>query len=66
MSRETTPRPAGDTHGYRNRKAFRGEFGEHIDIPCDCDGTFESKLVPKLQTRWTGFVVRKEKCLCPK
>ncbi len=35
---------------------MKGEFGElPIDIPRDRHGTFEPQLIPKHQTRWTGF-----------
>jgi putative transposase len=26
-----------------------------IDIPRDCQGTFEPQIIPKHQTRWSGF-----------
>ena len=35
---------------------MKGEFGElPIDIPRDRHGSFEPQLIPKHQTRWTGF-----------
>jgi putative transposase len=34
----------------------KGEFGElPIEIPRDREGRFEPQLIPKHQTRWTGF-----------
>ncbi len=47
---------AGNTRNGKSRKTLKGEFGElPIDIPRDRHGTFEPQLVPKHQTRWTGF-----------
>lgn len=47
---------AGNTRNGRSRKTLKGEFGElPIEIPRDRDSTFEPKLVPKHQTRWTGL-----------
>lgn len=53
---EPVANAAGNTRNGRSRKTLKGEFGElPIEIPRDRDGTFEPKLVPKHQTRWTGF-----------
>jgi putative transposase len=53
---EPVANPAGNTRNGRSRKTLKGEFGElPIEIPRDREGTFEPKLVPKHQTRWTGF-----------
>ena len=53
---EPVANAAGNTRNGRSRKILKGEFGElPIEIPRDRDGTFEPKLVPKHQTRWTGF-----------
>lgn len=46
----------GNTRNGRSRKTLQGDFGQlPIEIPRDRDGTFEPKLVPKHQTRWSGF-----------
>ena len=48
--------PAGNTRNGKSRKTLKGEFGElPIEIPRDRHGTFEPQLIPKHQTRWTGF-----------
>jgi len=48
--------PAGNTRNGHSRKTLKGEFGDlPIDIPRDRLGTFEPQLIPKHQTRWTGF-----------
>jgi Ca2+-binding RTX toxin-like protein len=53
---EPVANAAGNTRNGRSRKTLKGEFGElPIEIPRDRDGTFEPKLVPEHQTRWTGF-----------
>src|SRR5688572_9681973 len=47
---------AGNTRNGRSRKTLKGEFGElPIEIPRDRHGSFEPKLIPKHQTRWSGF-----------
>ena len=47
---------AGNTRNGKSQKTLKGEFGElPIDIPRDRHGSFEPQLVPKHQTRWTGF-----------
>lgn len=47
---------AGNTRNGRSRKTLKGEFGElPIEVPRDRQGTFEPKLIPKHQTRWSGF-----------
>ncbi len=47
---------AGNTRNGRSRKTLKGEFGElPIKVPRDRQGTFEPKLIPKHQTRWSGF-----------
>jgi len=46
----------GNTRNGKSRKTLKGEFGElPIDIPRYRDGSFEPQIVPKHQTRWTGF-----------
>ncbi len=43
--------PAG-----KSRKNLKGEFGKlPVEVPRDRQGTFEPQLIPKHQTRWTGF-----------
>lgn len=47
---------AGNTRNGKSRKTLKGEFGElPIAVPRDRHGTFEPQLIPKHQTRWTGF-----------
>ncbi|MGH8401722.1 MAG: IS256 family transposase [Gammaproteobacteria bacterium] len=47
---------SGNTRNGRSQKTLKGEFGAlPIEIPRDRHGTFEPQLVPKHQTRWTGF-----------
>ena len=53
---EPVENPAGNTRNGKSRKTLKGEFGElPIEIPRDRLGTFEPQLIPKHQTRWTGF-----------
>jgi putative transposase len=53
---ETVANPAGNTRNGTSRKTIKGEFGElPIEIPRDRHGSFEPQLIPKHQTRWTGF-----------
>jgi putative transposase len=53
---EPVANPAGNTRNGKSRKTLKGEFGElPIEIPRDRHGTFEPQLIPKHQTRWTGF-----------
>lgn len=48
--------PKGNTRNGKSKKTLKGEFGElPIEIPRDRDGSFEPLIVPKHQTRWTGF-----------
>ena len=48
--------PAGNTRNGKSQKTLKGEFGAlPIEIPRDRHGTFEPQLIPKHQTRWTGF-----------
>ena len=47
---------SGDTRNGKSKNTLKGEFGElPIDIPRDRHGSFEPQLIPKHQTRWTGF-----------
>lgn len=53
---EPVANPAGNTRNGTSRKTLQGEFGElPIEIPRDRQGNFEPQLIPKHQTRWTGF-----------
>jgi len=48
--------PAGNTRNGKSRKTLKGEFGElPIEIPRDRQGSFEPQIIPKHQTRWSGF-----------
>ena len=53
---EPVANPAGNARNGTSRKTLKGEFGElPIEIPRDRQGSFEPQLIPKHQTRWTGF-----------
>ena len=53
---EPVANSTGNTRNGKSRKTLKGEFGElPIEIPRDRHGTFEPQLIPKHQTRWTGF-----------
>ena len=53
---EPVSNPAGNTRNGKSKKTLKGEFGElPIEIPRDRHGSFEPQLIPKHQTRWTGF-----------
>ena len=53
---EHVANPKGNTRNGKSKKTLKGEFGElPIEIPRDRDGSFEPQIVPKHQTRWTGF-----------
>ena len=53
---EPVENPAGNTRNGKSKKTLKGEFGElPIEIQRDRHGTFEPQLIPKHQTRWTGF-----------
>ena len=48
--------PVGNTRNGKSKKTIKGEFGElPIEIPRDRQGSFEPQIIPKHQTRWTGF-----------
>ena len=48
--------PTGNTRNGKSVKTLKGEFGElPIEIPRDRNGSFEPQLIPKHQTRWSGF-----------
>lgn len=53
---EPVANPAGNTRNGKSKKTLKGEFGElPIEIPRDRHGSFEPQIIPKHQTRWTGF-----------
>ncbi len=53
---EAVANSAGNTRNGKSKKTLKGEFGElPIDVPRDRHGSFEPQLIPKHQTRWTGF-----------
>jgi putative transposase len=53
---EPVANAAGNTRNGKSRKTLKGEFGElPIEVPRDRHGSFEPLLIPKHQTRWTGF-----------
>ncbi|HQV47580.1 MAG TPA: IS256 family transposase, partial [Nitrospira sp.] len=53
---EPVANPTGNTRNGKSQKTLKGDFGElPIEIPRDRQGTFEPQLIPKHQTRWTGF-----------
>jgi len=53
---KTVSNATGNTRNGRSRKTLKGEFGQlPIEIPRDREGSFEPQLIPKHQTRWTGF-----------
>ena len=52
--------PGGDNSGNsrngKSSKTLKGEFGRlPVEVPRDRNSTFEPKIVPKGQTRFTGF-----------
>ena len=47
---------SGNARNGKSKKTLKGEFGElPIEIPRDRQGSFEPQLIPKHQTRWSGF-----------
>lgn len=53
---ESVIHPGGNTRNGKSKKTLKSEFGElPIEIPRDRHGSFEPPLIPKHQTRWTGF-----------
>jgi putative transposase len=53
---EAVANTGGNTRNGKSKKTLKGEFGElPIEVPRDLKGTFEPQLIPKHQTRWTGF-----------
>jgi putative transposase len=46
----------GNSRNGKSSKTLKGEFGRlPIEVPRDRNSTFEPKIIPKGQTRWTGF-----------
>ena len=53
---EAVANTAGNTRNGKSKKTLKGDFGElPIEVPRDCQGSFEPQLIPKHQTRWAGF-----------
>jgi len=53
---EAVANTSGNTRNGKSKKTLKGEFGElPIDVPRDRKGSFEPQLIPKHQTRWSGF-----------
>jgi putative transposase len=53
---EPVANTSGNTRNGKSRKTLKGEFGElPIEVPRDRQGSFEPQLIPKHQTRWSGF-----------
>ncbi len=53
---EAVTNASGNARNGKSRKTLKGEFGElPIEIPRDREGSFEPQLIPKHQTRWSGF-----------
>src|SRR5215510_8866197 len=46
----------GNSRNGNSSKTLKGEMGRfEIEVPRDRNSSFEPKIVPKGQTRWTGF-----------
>ncbi len=53
---EAVANTEGNTRNGTSRKTLKGDFGElPIAVPRDRQGSFEPRLIPKHQTRWSGF-----------
>lgn len=53
---EAVTNSTSNARNGKSRKTLKGEFGAlPIEIPRDRDSSFEPQLIPKHQTRWTGF-----------
>jgi putative transposase len=49
---DTVDNKIGNVPNGKSRKTLKGEFGElPIEVPRDCEGSLESQLIPKHQTR---------------
>ena len=53
---EAVANASGNTRNGKSKKTLKGDFGElPIEVPRDRHGSFEPQLIPKHQTRWSGF-----------
>ena len=53
---ESVANATGNTRNGKSKKTLKGDFGElPIEVPRDRFGSFEPQLIPKHQTRWSGF-----------
>lgn len=49
-------RETGNNRNGKSRKNVQGEFGSvEIEVPRDRNGTFEPKIIPKHERRFSGF-----------
>src|SRR3954452_21753655 len=49
-------RGTGNNRNGKSRKKVQGEFGSvEIEVPRDRNGTFEPKIIPKHERRFSGF-----------
>lgn len=49
-------RGSGNNRNGRSRKKVQGDFGAvEIEVPRDRNGTFEPKIIPKHERRFSGF-----------
>jgi putative transposase len=47
---------SGNSRNGKSRKTLKGEFGQlPLEVPRDRDSSFDPKIVPKGQTRFSGF-----------
>jgi putative transposase len=54
---------SGNSHNGTSSKTVKGDFGEvTIEVPRDRAGTFEPRILPKHQTRFTGSTTRSCRC----
>lgn len=50
------PTASGNARNGHSNKTLKGEFGQlPIEVPRDRNAQFEPQIIPKHQTRWTGF-----------
>lgn len=53
---DPTGKNSGNSRNGKSKKTLKGDFGTlPIDVPRDRQATFEPKIVPKGQTRFSGF-----------
>jgi transposase-like protein len=49
-------RGTGNSRNGRSRKKVQGDFGSvEIEVPRDRNGTYDPKIIPKHERRFTGF-----------